>query len=126
MGDYTQEQAEYFDIVNEGHQLALDLIKPGVACAEVDSKVQAFFTTEGVAEHMRHRVGHGFGMGPHERPYTSEGSPEFYQPNMIISVEAGLYVEGVGGFRHSDTVLLTETGIENFSQSIPRSQVNDF
>ena len=68
---------------------------------------------------MRHRAGHGFGMEGHERPYTSEGSEETYQPNMLISVEPGLYVNGVGGFRHSDTVLITEDGIDVLTAGTP-------
>ena len=100
--------------------MALDLIKPGASCAEVDSRVQEFFIAEGVAKYMRHRAGHGFGMESHERPYTSEGSSEIYQPGMIISVEPGLYVEGVGGFRHCDTLLITGSGTENFSEGTPK------
>jgi len=124
VGDYSTEQAELFDIATRGQQLALDLIKPGVPCAYVDCQVQEFFAAEGVAEHTRHRTGHGFGMEGHERPYTSEGSPEIYQPNMIISVEPGLYVEGVGGFRHCDTVLVTPDGTENFTLNTPKDQAS--
>ena len=118
-GDYTAEHAELFDINHQAHELALSLIKPGVSCANVDCAVQDFYANQGLAERMRHRVGHGFGLVYHERPYTSEGSAEVYQPGMLISVEPGLYVEGVGGFRHSDTVLITETGIENFTTGTP-------
>ena len=119
-GNYRAEEAELFDIATQGQQLALDLIKPGASCAEVDSRVQEFFIAEGVAKYMRHRAGHGFGMESHERPYTSEGSSEIYQPGMIISVEPGLYVEGVGGFRHCDTLLITGSGTENFSEGTPK------
>jgi len=118
-GNYTPEHAELFDIVHQAHQLALSLVKPGVPCADVDCTVQEFFSKQGVAKHMRHRVGHGFGLVYHERPYTSEGSEEVYRPNMLISIEPGLYVEGVGGFRHSDTVLITENGIDNFTSGTP-------
>lgn len=118
-GNYTAQHAELFDLATQGQQLALDLIKPGVKCADVDSAVQNFFIKEGVGHYMRHRVGHGFGIEPHERPYTSEGSEEVYQPNMIISVEPGLYVDGVGGFRHSDTILITNDGIENMTEGTP-------
>ena len=118
-GSYTSEHAELFDITHHAHQQALSLIKPGVLCAEVDCAVQEFFSSEGLAEHMRHRVGHGFGLVGHERPYTSEGSVEVYQPNMLISVEPGLYVNGVGGFRHSDTVLITEDGIDILTAGTP-------
>ena len=119
-GNCSSEQIELFDIATRGQQLALDLIKPGTLCADVDCKVQEFFASEGVSEYTRHRVGHGFGMEGHERPYTSEGSPETYQPNMIVSVEPGLYIEGIGGFRHCDTILVTENGTENFTQGTPK------
>ena len=124
VGNYTAEEAELFDITTRGHYLALDLIKPGVPCADVDTQVQEFFDSEGVAQHMRHRVGHGFGMDGHERPYTSEGSSERYQPGMIISVEPGLYVEGIGGFRHSDTLLITDNGTENWTSGTPKERAS--
>ena len=124
VGNYTGEQAELFDIATQAQQLALDLIKPGVACAEVDCQVQDFFASQGVTEYTRHRAGHGFGMEGHERPYTSEGSPEIYQANMIVSVEPGLYVEGVGGFRHCDTLLITEDGTENFTLGTPKDRTS--
>ena len=114
-GKFTAEQAELFDISTQGQQLALDLIRPGISCGEVDCNVQSFFVAEGVADYMRHRAGHGFGMEGHERPYTSEGSQDVYRSGMVISVEPGLYVEGIGGFRHCDTVLITESGTENFT-----------
>lgn len=123
-GNYRAQHAELFDITHQAHELALSLIKPGVPCAEVDCAVQDFFSAQGVAEHMRHRIGHGFGLDGHERPYTSEGSKELYQPNMLISVEPGLYVDGVGGFRHSDTVLITENGIENLTSGTPRDRAS--
>ncbi len=118
-GDYSDQQADLFDLQHQAHQLALSLIKPGVRCADVDSAVQDFFREQGLEACLRHRVGHGFGVVYHERPYTSEGSDEVYQPGMLISVEPGVYLEGVGGFRHSDTVLITDTGIDNFTANTP-------
>jgi len=118
-GDYTAQHAELFDITHRAHQLALSLIKPGVPCAEVDCTVQDFFSKEGLAEHLRHRVGHGFGLLDQESPYTSEGSDDIFRPGMLTSVEPGLYVNGVGGFRHSDTVLVTEDGIEILTAGTP-------
>lgn len=68
---------------------------------------------------MRHRVGHGFGLLDQEAPYISEGSKEIFQSGMLVSVEPGLYVNGVGGFRHSDTVLITEKGIDVLTVDTP-------
>lgn len=118
-GDFTAEHAELFDITHHAHQLALSLIKPGVRCADVDCAVQDFFTEQGVAQHMRHRIGHGMGLIDQERPYLSEGSEEIFQVGMVHSVEPGLYVNGVGGFRHSDTVLITDNGNDVLTTGTP-------
>lgn len=118
-GDYSPQHAELFDITHRAHELALSLIKPGVPCAEVDCAVQDYFCEQGLGEHIKHRVGHGFGLLDQEAPYLSEGSREIFQPGMLCSVEPGLYVNGVGGFRHSDTVLITEDGHEVLTSGTP-------
>ena len=59
-----------------------------------------------------HRTGHGFGLGNHEGPWVAKGSEEVLQANMLISLEPGIYLPGVGGVRHSDTVLVTQEGYE--------------
>ena len=118
-GNYTGQHAELFDITHQAHTLALSLIKPGVPCADVDCAVQEFFSKQGLDNHMRHRVGHGFGLIDQEAPYLSEGSKEIFQPGMLCSVEPGLYVNDVGGFRHSDTVLITDNGSEVLTAGTP-------
>jgi len=118
-GNYTAQHAELFDITHRAHELALSLIKPGVPCADVDCAVQDYFNEQGLGEHSKHRVGHGFGLIDQEAPYLSEGSKEVFQPGMLCSVEPGLYVNGVGGFRHSDTVLITEAGNEVLTIGTP-------
>jgi len=118
-GNYTAQHAELFDITHRAHELALSLIKPGVPCADVDCAVQDYFNEQGLGKHSKHRVGHGFGLIDQEAPYLSEGSQEIFQPGMLCSVEPGLYVNGVGGFRHSDTVLITEEGNEILTAGTP-------
>ncbi|RKJ22490.1 M24 family metallopeptidase, partial [Butyricicoccus sp. 1XD8-22] len=56
------------------------------------------------------------GLGNHEAPWVAEGSKDVLEENMLISVEPGLYFEGVGGYRHSDTVLITKNGCEFITQ----------
>ena len=86
--------------------------------------MQDFFCDQGLAEHMKHRVGHGFGLIDQEAPYLSEGSDEIFQSGMLFSVEPGLYVNGVGGFRHSDTVLITDEGIDVLTSGTPIDRAN--
>jgi len=103
-----------FAAMMEARRRALAMIRPGVSCSELDSTVTAFLTDEGYAgEDMRlHRIGHGIGLGTHEGPWLAEGSSDRLDANMVISIEPGIYLKDIGGFRHSDTVLVTESGYE--------------
>jgi Xaa-Pro dipeptidase len=74
--------------------------------------VNAFLDGFGFADFRTrlHRCGHGFGLGNHEAPWIAVGSPHVLGKNMLISIEPGIYVRNVGGYRHSDTVLVTGDG----------------
>lgn len=76
--------------------------------------VKEFLSKEGYAgeDKRLHCTGHGIGLGTHEGPWIAEGSKDRLAPNMVISIEPGIYLKGWGGFRHSDTVLVTEDGWE--------------
>ena len=63
----------------------------------------------------RHHTGHSIGLEGHESPFFDRGDHTMLEPGMIFSVEPGIYVEGVGGFRMSDTILVTETGMERIT-----------
>ncbi|HOT46309.1 MAG TPA: hypothetical protein PLM53_16215 [Spirochaetota bacterium] len=56
------------------------------------------------------------GLGNHERPWLSCGSTELLEDNIFISIEPALYFGEIGGFRHSDTVLVTKDGYENLTK----------
>ncbi|MGH7910399.1 MAG: M24 family metallopeptidase, partial [Candidatus Dormibacteraceae bacterium] len=87
-------------------------IRPRNTCADVDRAVRAYCAEQGVMEAWRHHVGHGLGMEVHEAPFLDVGNDRVLEPGMVLSVEPGLYVPGLGGFRHSDTVAVTGDGIE--------------
>ena len=100
--------------MEEARGIAFRMIRPGVACGELDAAVNEFLRAEGYAgeECRLHRTGHGIGLGNHEAPWVAEGSADVLAENMVISVEPGIYLKGEGGFRHSDTVLVTRDGCE--------------
>ena len=77
--------------------------------------MNGFLCDEGYGEYLLHRTGHGFGLGSHEGPWVAEGSSDVLAENMLISVEPGIYLPGVGGVRHSDTVLVTADGYERLT-----------
>ncbi|MEX0787878.1 MAG: Xaa-Pro peptidase family protein [Anaerolineales bacterium] len=91
---------------------ALRVLRPGVACAQVDRAVRAYFEDHQLMECWRHHSGHAIGIRYHEGPFLDSGDDTQIRPGMVFTVEPGLYRTGLGGFRHSDTVVITEDGTE--------------
>lgn len=108
----SRHDAEVFEIMLEAGRIGFAAIGPGVSCHDVDHKVMTFLRAEGFGDNLLHRTGHGIGMGGHEGPWVAEGSDDILHENMVISIEPGIYWRGQGGFRHSDTVLITSDGYE--------------
>ncbi|MCP4749418.1 MAG: M24 family metallopeptidase, partial [Proteobacteria bacterium] len=71
----------------------------------------------GYGDRILHRTGHGFGITGHEGPYLAVGYDQELEPGMLVSVEPGIYIPGLGGFRHSDTVLITDDGYVKLTDS---------
>jgi Xaa-Pro dipeptidase len=94
----------------EARALAFSLVKPGIPAARVDGEVLQLIRDRGYGANILHRTGHGFGITGHEPPWVALGSETILQMNMVLSIEPGIYIPGLGGFRHSDTVLVTEDG----------------
>ncbi|MDR7531868.1 MAG: Xaa-Pro peptidase family protein [Armatimonadota bacterium] len=112
VGEPTPEQTRYFRLMLGAQETAFAAVRPGRPCAEVDRAVRDFFERHHLMAYWRHHVGHGLGIGIHEAPFLDIGDQTVIRPGMVLSVEPGLYVPGVAGFRHSDTVLVTEDGID--------------
>ncbi|ESP88149.1 M24 family metallopeptidase [Candidatus Halobonum tyrrellensis] len=123
VGDYTDEQEHYFELMLEAQTVAIDALGPGVPVADVDRAVNDYFDEQGVREYARHHVGHNIGLGGHEPPYVDEGWGEYdhvdegdatMAPGQVYTIEPGIYTDEYG-YRHSDTVAITETGTERLT-----------
>jgi Xaa-Pro dipeptidase len=119
LGTPNAEQRRFFDHMLALQDLSFEAIRPGARGADVDTAHRAYVERHGLWDHWRHHVGHGLGQRIHEAPFLDIGDPTVLEPGMVLSVEPGLYVPGLGGFRHSDTVLVTDDGIE-FLTEYPR------
>jgi Xaa-Pro dipeptidase len=108
----TLRMKEMFGIMRKARNRAFAMIRPGVPCAEIDIAANGFLRERGLDDYLLHRTGHGFGLGNHEGPWVAEGSTDALEENMLISIEPGIYIPDLGGFRHSDTVLVTTDGYE--------------
>jgi Xaa-Pro dipeptidase len=116
IGNAPDEAKKLFALAMEARRKACELVKPGIRAEEVDRQVLRIIQDAGHGDHILHRTGHGFGITGHEPPWVALGSHHVLEKNMVISIEPGIYVEGVGGFRHSDTVLVTEEGCISLTQ----------
>ena len=112
IGTPTDEQRRLFDHVVAAQQAAFDAIRPGATCADVDQAVLDYFATHDILPLWRQHTGHAIGLRNHEPPFLDVGDPTPLEPGMVFTIEPGVYQEGLGGFRHSDTVVVTEDGLE--------------
>jgi Xaa-Pro dipeptidase len=115
IGPPSDEQRRFFEHMVALQDLAVDAIRPGVPCAEVDRVVRSYYEQHGLWENWRHHVGHAIGLRYHEGPFLDRGDSTEIQPGMVFTVEPGLYAPALGGFRHSDTVAVTEDGVESLT-----------
>jgi Xaa-Pro aminopeptidase len=112
LGTPTQDQRTLFDHMLNLQDIALNAIKPGVPCSDVDKAVRRYFDTNDLMSLWKHHTGHAIGLRYHEAPFLDTGDDTVIRPGMVFTVEPGVYQAGIGGFRHSDTVLVTDSGIE--------------
>lgn len=112
MGPPTDKQKWFFDHAVALQDMALNAMEPGKPCSEVDKAVRAYFDKHDLMPYWKHHSGHTIGIRYHEGPYLDIGDDTLMQPGMVFTVEPGLYSSEFGGYRHSDTVAITEDGIE--------------
>jgi Xaa-Pro dipeptidase len=111
-GDINDKQKEIYETVLKGQLAAIDAIKPGVACSDIDLTARRIITEAGYGEFFPHRLGHGLGISIHEYPSVTEKNPLILQEGMVFTVEPGIYVPSVAGVRIEDDVVVTATGCE--------------
>jgi Xaa-Pro aminopeptidase len=112
IGEPSAEQERLFGHMKALQEVAFEAIRPGARCSDVDMAVRTYFAQHGLFPHWRHHTGHAIGLRYHEGPFLDSGDHTEIKPRMVFTVEPGLYDPALGGFRHSDTVLVTESGIE--------------
>ncbi len=110
LGSVPGEAKKPFAVMMEARALAYELAKPGAVLSEIDRRVRKVIIDAGYEKYILHRTGHGLGITGHEAPYLALGDDRKLVPGMLISIEPGIYIPGAGGFRHSDSVLITDTG----------------
>ncbi|MEX1377035.1 MAG: aminopeptidase P family protein [Eubacteriales bacterium] len=118
IGEPSPKMAEIYEIVREAQQMAQDALKPGIACKDVDAIARNFIAEKGYGEYFAHGLGHGVGLNIHEFPRLAPTSNDILQENMVVTVEPGIYLPGIGGVRIENTCIITKDGSKSvFSAS---------
>jgi Xaa-Pro aminopeptidase len=120
LGEPTDEQRRYHDTVRRAQEVGGRAIKPGAECRGANAECLEVIREAGLGRYLRHRQGHGIGLGMHEPPWLEDGDPTVLEPGMIVSNEPGIYVPGHAGYRISDSMLVTEDGSRPLT-SFPRA-----
>ena len=110
IGDPSAAQRAAFEAMKALQARAIEVLKPGLPVAEVELAVLRLAVELGHEGHIRHHVGHSIGLEGHEAPFLDRGDPAVLEPGMVFTIEPGIYLPALGGFRHSDTVVITPEG----------------
>jgi Xaa-Pro aminopeptidase len=111
LGTMPPKVREIYDVVREAQQAAIDAARPGRTCAEVDAVARTIISKAGYGERFGHGLGHGLGLDVHEPPFFNQLETQVrLESGMVMTVEPGIYVPGVGGVRIEDDVLITDGG----------------
>ncbi|MGL4865571.1 aminopeptidase P family protein [Cetobacterium sp.] len=107
----SKKHLEIYEIVKEAQKLAISKIREGITSKELDKVARDYIEKKGYGEYFQHGLGHGLGIPGGEMPYLSNTTEEIVlKKNMVITIEPGIYVPGLGGVRIEDDVLVQESG----------------
>ncbi len=112
VGTPPDELVEVYQLVLRAQLAGLAAVRPGVAGVDADGLVRRTIAEAGHGDHFQHGTGHGVGLEIHEDPRLSTTSTATLEPGMIVTVEPGVYLPGVGGVRIEDLVVVTADGCE--------------
>lgn len=108
---------EIYKIVKDAQLMAVDFCRESIKACELDNIARSFITDKGYGKNFGHSLGHGVGIEIHEPPWVNSKNEEVLKEGMIVTIEPGIYVEGLGGVRIEDMVIVRKNGCENLYKS---------
>jgi Xaa-Pro aminopeptidase len=120
IGEPTERQREIYALVETAQHAGIGALAPGVPVRDVDRACRDLFTDAGYGDWYLHGTGHGVGLEIHEPPFHSQVADDDLCAGNVVTVEPGLYRVGFGGFRIEDLLVVTETGSQPLTHTVPR------
>jgi Xaa-Pro aminopeptidase len=112
LGKPSDTMRRIYDITLEAQLRGIAAVRAGASCGDVDQAARAYIAKKGHGKHFGHNLGHGVGIQIHESPRLRPGADEVLKPGMVVTVEPGIYLPGVGGVRIEDMVIVRRDGCE--------------
>lgn len=117
IGEPDPKLKEIYAVVYEAQQRGVEGVKPGMTGKEADALTRDYITEKGFGEYFGHSTGHGIGLEVHEGPALSFRSDLKLLPGMVVTVEPGIYIPGLGGVRIEDDIMITKDQNELLTHS---------
>ena len=111
-GEPDARQREVFEVVHAANLAGIEAVRAGAPARTVDDAARRVIADAGYGPNFIHRVGHGLGLEVHEPPYLTAANDEPLRAGMVATVEPGIYLEGWGGVRIEDDIVVREDGAE--------------
>lgn len=112
VGDLKPEAVNIYETVLAANLAGIQAVKPGVTYGSIDQAARKVIDDAGYGHAFVHRLGHGLGMDVHEYPSVHGLNQDILQPGAVFTIEPGIYLQGVGGVRIEDDVIVTGDGVE--------------
>jgi Xaa-Pro aminopeptidase len=110
VGEPAADARRAYEAVRQAQEAAIAAVRPGISVGEVDAAARKVLQKSGLGRHYTHSTGHGVGLEIHESPRVAAGQKEVLQPEMVITIEPGVYFPGKWGVRIEDMVAVTQQG----------------
>lgn len=120
VGTATDRHREMYDAVLAANEAGLAVVRAGIPARDVHEAARAVLEERGMSELFTHGLGHGVGLDVHERPTVNGKSHDALLAGSVVTVEPGVYVEGFGGVRIEDLVVVEEGGCRLLTHSPKR------
>lgn len=117
VGKIPDDAVKIYNIVREAQQLCLDNVRIGIKGKDLDAFPRSYIAQHGYGDNFGHGTGHGLGLEVHEIPKINPYSEYILEENNVFTVEPGIYVEGFGGVRIEDDVVVRKDGCQILNKS---------
>jgi Xaa-Pro dipeptidase len=117
IGEPSARQREIHDVVLRAHDAAIAAVRADVTTGDIDAAARRVIDDAGYGPQFFHRVGHGLGLEEHEDPSLDPGSTTVLEAGMVFTIEPGVYIEGFGGVRIEDDVVVERNGCRLLTRS---------